>query len=143
MRYFKSKTWVVLELMDNVFYFVEWPWKFWKKKKKKKKTILLRAYSGYFMHGIVAHVRLSFFKAFSNFVHFCPYFQTFCPFHPFLPFFWKIVCMPLLSRIGQAIIDYTIWLSERRVFFPIITKVWELVPKSGQRNLGSCSWACS
>ena len=100
--------------------------------KKNKKTILLRAYYGCFMHGIVTHVKLPFFKVFSNFVHFCPYFQIFCP---FLPFFWKIVLMPLLSRISLAIIDYTMWLSERRVFFPFITKVWELVPKSGQRNL--------
>ena len=48
-----------------------------------------------------------FFKIFSNFTHFCPNFQIFCP--PLLiltclchccPFFWKIACMPLLSKIG-------------------------------------------
>ena len=51
--------------------------------------------------------QLTFFKIFSNFTHFCPNFQIFCP--PLLiltclchccPFFWKIACMPLLSKIG-------------------------------------------
>ena len=61
-----------------------------------------RAYPSCFMHAIVARMRLP--KIFSNFVHFCSNFQIFCPFltlfPPFLPFFWKITCMPLLSKIG-------------------------------------------
>ena len=37
-----------------------------------------------FMHGIVTHMRLAFFKIFLNFVtQFCPNFQIFCPFCPF------------------------------------------------------------
>ena len=39
-------------------------------------------YSSCFMHGIVACMRLPFFKIFSNFVHFCPNFQIFWPFLP-------------------------------------------------------------
>ena len=31
-----------------------------------------RAYSSCFMHRMTAHMRLFFFKKFSNFVHFCP-----------------------------------------------------------------------
>ena len=42
-----------------------------------------RAYSSCFMHAIVAHMRLRFFKVFSNFVHFCSIFRMFCPFCPF------------------------------------------------------------
>ena len=51
------------------------------------------------MHAIVARMRLPFFKIYLNFVHFCPNFRIFCPFPPF---FWKIACMPLLSRIGPT-----------------------------------------
>ena len=59
-----------------------------------------RAYSSCFMHAIVAHMRLLFFKIFSNFVYFSQIFKYFAPFCPFLSFFWKIARIPLLSRIG-------------------------------------------
>ena len=42
-----------------------------------------RANFSCFMHAIVAHMRLPFFKIFSNFVHLCPNFQVFCLFRPF------------------------------------------------------------
>ena len=42
-----------------------------------------RACSSCFIHAIVAHIRLSFFKMFSNFQHFSRNFQIFCPFLPF------------------------------------------------------------
>ena len=58
---------------------------------------------------------MSFFKIFSNFVHFCLNLEIFCPFFAlFLPyfkmllsFFWNIACMALLSRIdtGAQIVD--------------------------------------
>ena len=48
-----------------------------------------RENSSCFMHAIVAHIRLSFFKMFSNFVHFCRNFQIF---YPFLPFFSEKSC---------------------------------------------------
>ena len=67
--------------------------------------IQLRAFFSSLLHAIIAHKHLPFFKIFSNFVHFCPNFQIFCP---FLPFFWKILRMPLLSRIGP----------ERSLFLP-------------------------
>ena len=54
--------------------------------------LLFRAFSRAF---------LPFFKILSKFVYFCPNFQIFCP---FLPFFLKIACMPVLSRIGPVII---------------------------------------
>ena len=51
----------------------------------------------------------TFFKLFSNFVHFCINFQIFCPFllfltfsWPFLPLLSKIARMPLLSMVGPA-----------------------------------------
>ena len=59
-----------------------------------------RAYSSCFMHAIVAHMRLLFFKIFSDFVYFSQIFKCFAPFCPFLSFFWKIARIPLLSRIG-------------------------------------------
>ena len=63
------------------------------------KKALDRAYSSCFMHALVAHMRLPFFKIFSYFVHFCPNLQIFCP---LLPFFFKIARVLLLSRIGLA-----------------------------------------
>ena len=48
-----------------------------------KADSLFRAYSSCFMLAIVAHMRLPFFKMFSNFVHFAQifkYFVLFCPF---------------------------------------------------------------
>ena len=70
---------------------------------------LVRDFSSNLLHAIILCNHLPFFKVFSNFVHFCPNFQIFCPFcpfwtffRPFLPFFWKISCMPLLSRIGTV-----------------------------------------
>ena len=60
-----------------------------------------RVFSSSLLRAIIAHNDLTFFKIFSNIVHFCPDFQIFCAFLTFfLPFFWKITCMPLLSRIG-------------------------------------------
>ena len=67
-----------------------------------KSTILetkIRTYSSCFMWVIAACMRLPLFKMLSNFVHFCSNFQIFCP---FLPLFWKIPCLPLLSRISLA-----------------------------------------
>ena len=58
-----------------------------------------KTYSSCFMCVIVTCMRLPFSKIFSNFVHFCQNFQIFCP---FLSFFWKIACMPLLSRTSPA-----------------------------------------
>ena len=55
-----------------------------------------RTYSSYFMHAIVARMRLPFFKIFSNFLHVCLNFQTIYTF--FLPFLCKIVRMLLLSE---------------------------------------------
>ena len=60
-----------------------------------------RAFSSSLLSAIVTRNHLTLFKTFSNLVHFCPNFQIFCPFLTFfLPFFWKITCMPLLSRIS-------------------------------------------
>ena len=60
-----------------------------------------RAFSSSLLCAIVAHNHLPFFKIFSNIVHFCPNFQIFFLFLTFfLPFFWKITCMLLISRIG-------------------------------------------
>ena len=63
-----------------------------------------RGFSSSLLHSIISHKYLPFFKIPPNFVHFCPNFQKFCLFLNFfalfLPFFWKIVPMPLLSRIG-------------------------------------------
>ena len=42
--------------------------------------VILRAYSSCFMCAIVAHMRLPFFKIFSNFVHLCQNVQIFCSF---------------------------------------------------------------
>ena len=58
---------------------------------------IIRACFSCFKHAIVECMRLAFFKIFSSFVHFCVSFQMLCT---FWPFFWKIACMPLLSRIG-------------------------------------------
>ena len=58
-----------------------------------------RTLSSSLLRAITARNHLPFLKIFSNFVHFCPNFQILCPFfNTFLPFFWKIACMPLLSR---------------------------------------------
>ena len=70
--------------------------------KKKGKQYVSRAFSSSLLHAIMACNHLPFFKIFSNFVHFCTKFQIFCPFCSFLPFYWKIACMPLLSRIGPG-----------------------------------------
>ena len=58
-----------------------------------------RAYSRSLLHAIIACYHLPVLKIFSNFGHFWPIFQIFCP---FLHIFWKIACMPLLSRIGPG-----------------------------------------
>ena len=65
------------------------------------------AYSRSLLRAIIARNHLLSFKIFSNFVHFCPNFQIFCLFFAlfcsfFCPFFEKIACMPLLSRIGPG-----------------------------------------
>ena len=49
----------------------------------------IRAYSSCFMRAIVARIRFSFFRIFSNFTHFCSSFRTFCPFLPFFALFLK------------------------------------------------------
>ena len=70
----------------------------------KSRDYICRAFPSSLLCVILASNYLPFFKIFSNFVHFCSNFQIFCPFltlfPPFLPFFWKITCMPLLSKIG-------------------------------------------
>ena len=58
-----------------------------------------------------ARNHLPFFKIFSIFGHLCPNFQILCPLLTFfcfffLTFFWKIVRMPLLSRIGPTQFEY-------------------------------------
>ena len=58
-----------------------------------------RAYCSCFMHAIVAHMRLPFFKIIQILYIFA---QIFKYFRPFLPFFCKITCMSLLSRIDAA-----------------------------------------
>ena len=71
-----------------------------------------RAYSSSLLRVIISRNHSSFFQIFSNFVHFCPYFQILCPFLPYFAlfllffglffalFFWKVARMPLLSVIG-------------------------------------------
>ena len=70
----------------------------------KSRDYICRAFPSSLLCVILASNYLPFFKIFSNFVHFCSNFQIFCPFltlfPPFLPFFWKITCMPLLSKTG-------------------------------------------
>ena len=64
-----------------------------------------RVFPSNLLCAIMARNHLPFFKLFSSFVHFCPNFQIFCSFLPFffLSFFWKIACIPLLSRIGPPL----------------------------------------
>ena len=66
----------------------------------------IRTYSSCFMCAILAHMRLPFFKIFSNVVHFCQNFQTFCPFFPlFLKnhmhvlTFWNKACIYFIEYI--------------------------------------------
>ena len=59
-----------------------------------------RAFSSSLLSAIVARSHSTFSKMFSNLVHFRPNFQIFCPFSTFFGLFWKITCMPLLSRIS-------------------------------------------
>ena len=70
-----------------------------------------RAYSSSLLRVIISRNHSSFFQIFSNFVHFCPYFQILCPFLPyfalfllflasFLPFFFAR--MPILSVIDPG-----------------------------------------
>ena len=53
-----------------------------------------KGYSSSLLHAIAARIHLSFFKIFSNFVHFCPKFQIFCPFllfvNSFSLLFWNV-----------------------------------------------------
>ena len=58
-----------------------------------------RAFSCSLLCVIITCNHLCFFKIFSNFVIFYSNFQIFCP---FFSFFWKIVCIPLLSIIGPG-----------------------------------------
>ena len=92
-----------------------------------------KAYSSCFMHAIVACMRLPFFKMFSNFLHFRPNYQIFCP---FLPFFWKIACMPLLSRIGNA--NYCNNISLKSKVFPWLSKITNGDQKNKQKDFHLC-----
>ena len=82
---------------------------------------------------IIARNHLPLFKIFWNFVHFCPNCPIFCPFllffNVFLPcfcsFFWKIVRMLLLSRIGPVELLTLFQLCE---FFPQLMFFNELIP---------------
>ena len=69
-------------LPGNSFWLFLFSWISWFCFVKKQAVRLSdrRACSSCFMHAIIARMRLSFFKIFSNFVHFCPNFQIFCPF---------------------------------------------------------------
>ena len=75
-----------------------------------------RAYSSSLLLVIIAVKHLPVFKIFSNFEHFFPNFQMFCTFLLFftfflllfLPFFGKIPCIPLLSRIGPDMVHFFI-----------------------------------
>ena len=49
----------------------------------RQRRNLCRVYSSCFMHAIVEHMRLPFFKVFSNILNFCPNFQILCPFLSF------------------------------------------------------------
>ena len=88
-------------------------------------TNIIRTFSSSLLRAIIACNYLTFFKIFSNFVHFCSSFQIFWPFsgqilfqnifrfctflfkfsniltifNIYLPFFFKIAPMPMLSRI--------------------------------------------
>ena len=64
------------EVTENLYYVLSIRW-----------SQIPRTYSSCFMHVMFTHMRLPFFKKFWYFYRFCP-------------FFWKILCMPLLSRIG-------------------------------------------
>ena len=68
---------------------------------------MYRAFSISLLHAIIAHNHLPFLKIFSNYAHFCPFFSNILSFFTlnfFLPFFWKIACISLLSRIGPDIV---------------------------------------
>ena len=74
----------------------------------------IRANSSCFMHAIVVCMGQSFFKIFSNFVYIFPNFQVFCP---FFTLFWKIACMPFLSRIGSVCIGFSWTLPTKNQIF--------------------------
>ena len=82
-----------------------------------------RTYYSCFMHAKVAHMRLSFFKMFSDFVHFCPNFQIFCLFCLFSE---KITRMPFLSRIGPK---WVLQLSLATFFIQLILDFFLLLTK--------------
>ena len=74
----------------------------------QKKLNCTTTNSSCFMQVIVAHMRLPFFKIFSNFVHFCPKFKIFCPFFTFSeklhtrPYFLEQALYKLFSCIWVA-----------------------------------------
>ena len=88
-------------------------------------------FSSSLLSAIISHNHLPFFKICSNFVHFCPNFHIFFPFLLFFniffffalfcPFFWKISCVSLLSRISPATANITsrnTWKTLQESFYP-------------------------
>ena len=89
---------------------------------------LSRAYSSCFMHATVACMKLSFLQ---NILIFCTILLKFSNILPFfylffffLPFFWKIICMVLLSRIGPVITFHSIRKAPQMQIFVFLHPRW-------------------
>ena len=91
---------------------------------------ILAVYCMWLLHAITCpfskycQILYIFAQIFKYFAFICSFFDIF---HPFLPFFWKIACMPLLSRIGPDIFFgiiyiYAIEVLRRKTYYEDINK---------------------